>query len=178
MPIDIKMPALSPTMEQGTLAKWLVKEGDTVVSGDILAEIETDKATMEFEAVDEGTILSIAVPEGTEDVKVGTVIATLGAEGETAAPAPKAPAPKVADEPAAKAAEPVAAPAPAAEARPAPARAAVPKAAEKGDRIVASPLARRIAEQTGVDLAGVQGSGPNGRIVKADVVDAKAGTAT
>ncbi|GAD51128.1 pyruvate dehydrogenase E2 component, partial [Caenibius tardaugens NBRC 16725] len=179
MTIEVKMPALSPTMEQGTLAKWLVKEGDTVVSGDILAEIETDKATMEFEAVDEGTILSIAVPEGTEDVKVGTVIATLGAEGETAAPAPKAPAPKVADEPAAKAAEPVAAPAPApaAEARPAPARAAVPKAAEKGDRIVASPLARRIAEQTGIDLAGVQGSGPNGRIVKADVVDAKPGTA-
>ena len=178
MPIDIKMPALSPTMEQGTLAKWLVKEGDTVVSGDILAEIETDKATMEFEAVDEGTILSIAVPEGTEDVKVGTVIATLGAEGEDAAPAPKK-----ADKLAAKATEPAAAPAstpaaaapaPVAEAKPAPAR-AVAKTAEKGDRIVASPLAKRIAEQAGIDLAGVQGSGPNGRIVKADVVEAKPG---
>ena len=106
MPIDIKMPALSPTMEQGTLARWLVKEGDSVAAGDILAEIETDKATMEFEAVDEGTILSIAIPEGTEDVKVGTVIAVLGEEGEEAsAPAAKAsakdaPAPAK-DEPAA-----------------------------------------------------------------------------
>ncbi len=128
MPIDIKMPALSPTMEQGTLAKWLVKEGDTVAAGDILAEIETDKATMEFEAVDEGTILSIAVPEGAEEVKVGTVIATLGVEGEEA----EAPAPKAEKKPAAaaKAAAPAeaketeeakAAPAPTPKATPAPA---------------------------------------------------------
>ena len=174
MPIDIKMPALSPTMEQGTLAKWLVKEGDTVAAGDILAEIETDKATMEFEAVDEGTILSIAVPEGAEEVKVGTVIATLGVEGEEA----EAPAPKAEKKPAAAAK--AAAPAEAketeeAKAAPAPTPKATPAPAAKGERIVASPLARRIAEQRGVDLAAVTGSGPGGRIVKADVESAKAG---
>ncbi|MDD3799431.1 MAG: pyruvate dehydrogenase complex dihydrolipoamide acetyltransferase [Novosphingobium sp.] len=162
MPIDIKMPALSPTMEQGTLAKWLVKEGDSVSAGDILAEIETDKATMEFEAVDEGTILSIAVPEGSEDVKVGTVIATITGDDEEA----PAPAPKAEDKPAAKAA-PAPAPAPAATPAPAPRPAAAP--ASKGERVLASPLARRIAEQKGLDLATIKGSGPNGRIVKADV---------
>ena len=173
MPTPIKMPALSPTMEEGTLAKWLVKPGDKVEAGDIMAEIETDKATMEFEAVDEGTIASIMVDEGTEGVKVGTVIAMLAEEGEdvdaAASAAPASDAPK--EEP--KAAEaPAAAPAPA----PAPApAAAAPKAT--GDRILASPLAKRIAEQKGIDLAGVKGSGPNGRIVKADVEGASPGAA-
>lgn len=168
MPIEIKMPALSPTMEEGTLAKWLVKEGDTVSSGDIMAEIETDKATMEFEAVDEGTIVSISVPEGTEGVKVGTVIAVLASEDEDSSekPAPKAAAAKPAQ------AEPVAA------AAPAPAPAASPAmAARQGDRVIASPLAKRIAEQKGVDLKAVKGSGPNGRIVKADVEAAQPGAA-
>lgn len=166
MPIAIKMPALSPTMEQGKLAKWLVKVGDTVSSGDIMAEIETDKATMEFEAVDEGVIVSIDVSEGTDDVKVGTIIAQLAGEGEDASAAP-APA----------AAAPAAAPAPAAAAAPAPAApaAAPAPAAKGGDRVSASPLARRIAAQKGVDLAGVAGSGPNGRIIKADVEGAKPG---
>ena len=166
MPIEIKMPALSPTMEEGTLAKWLVKEGDTVSSGDIMAEIETDKATMEFEAVDEGTIVSISVPEGTEGVKVGTVIAVLAGEGEDASTKPAAKAPE------AKAA---AAPVPATVAAPAPAPVAAP--AVKGDRVIASPLAKRIAEQKGVDLKAVKGSGPNGRIVKADVEAAQPGAA-
>ncbi len=162
MPIAIKMPALSPTMEEGTLSKWLVKVGDKVSSGDIMAEIETDKATMEFEAVDEGTIVSIDVSEGSEGVKVGTVIAMIAGEDEdSSAPAPAAkaaePAPKAA-------AAPVAAPAPAA-----PAVAPAPK----GDRVIASPLAKRIAADKGVDLAGVTGSGPNGRIVRADVEGSK-----
>ncbi|MCW4463693.1 pyruvate dehydrogenase complex dihydrolipoamide acetyltransferase [Sphingomonas sp. BT-65] len=172
MSIEIKMPALSPTMEEGTLAKWLVKEGDTVKAGDLMAEIETDKATMEFEAVDEGTIAKILVAEGTDGVKVGTAIAILAGEGEDAsaveAPkveAPKAEAPK--EEP--KAAAP--APAPAEPAKPAPAPAA------SGDRVKASPLARRIAAEKGVELSAVQGSGPGGRIVKADVEDAKPGAA-
>ncbi|MEN7537194.1 pyruvate dehydrogenase complex dihydrolipoamide acetyltransferase [Aurantiacibacter flavus] len=176
MPIAIKMPALSPTMEEGTLAKWLVKVGDSVSAGDIMAEIETDKATMEFEAVDEGVIAHIQVEEGAEGVKVGTIIATLAEEGEdagsvepmgdgSAAPAPT-PAP---------AAEETPAPSPAPAAAPAPASASAP--APSGERIIASPLARRIAEQKGVDLAGVKGSGPNGRIVKADVENAKPGEA-
>ena len=165
MPIELKMPALSPTMEEGTLAKWLVKEGDSVAAGDLLAEIETDKATMEFEAVDEGTIEKILVAEGTDEVKVGTVIALIAGEGEQAGS--KAPAP-----PAAKQAEPTPqAPTPDA---PKPASAATPSAppqpnADLGDRIKASPLARRLAEQKGVDLAGLTGSGPGGRIVKADI---------
>ncbi|MBY6217743.1 pyruvate dehydrogenase complex dihydrolipoamide acetyltransferase [Qipengyuania aquimaris] len=172
MPTPIKMPALSPTMEEGTLAKWLVKPGDTVSAGDIMAEIETDKATMEFEAVDEGVIASIAVEEGTEGVKVGTVIAMLAEEGEdleeAAAAAPAgdaapAPAPAEAKEEAAPA--PVPAPAPAA------------AKSDDGNRIKASPLARRIAEQRGLDLSTISGSGPNGRIVKADVEDTKPGAA-
>ena len=169
MPTAIKMPALSPTMEEGTLAKWLVKEGDQVSAGDIMAEIETDKATMEFEAVDEGTIARIEVAEGTEGVKVGTVIALLAGEGEDAGAA-SAPAPKPAPTPAR--AEPVEAPAPtpAASASPAPSTSSGPAdVGSKEGRIIASPLAKRIAADKGIDLAGLKGSGPNGRIVKADV---------
>jgi pyruvate dehydrogenase E2 component (dihydrolipoamide acetyltransferase) len=169
MATNILMPALSPTMEEGKLAKWLVKEGDTVKSGDILAEIETDKATMEFEAVDEGKIGKILVPEGSEGVKVNAPIAILLDEGEkadavvnisaamkdikaaVAAEAPKAEAPKAA--------------------------AAAPAAKADGARIFASPLARRIAADKGVDLSGVTGTGPRGRIVKSDVENAKSGVA-
>jgi len=167
MPIAIKMPALSPTMEEGTLAKWLVKVGDTVSAGDIMAEIETDKATMEFEAVDEGVIAEISVAEGTEGVKVGTVIATLAEEGED--PASVKGAKADAAPPAAPAAVPAAKQETAPAAAVASAPAAVAKAAPSGDRIVASPLAKRIAADKGIDLAAVKGSGPNGRIVKADV---------
>ena len=177
MSIELKMPALSPTMEEGTLARWLVKEGDMVKSGDILAEIETDKATMEFEAVDEGTISQILVAEGTDGVKVGTIIAMIAGEDEAAtpAPAPKPVAKPAAAAPAKAATAPVAAPA----ATPAPQPA--PKPATS-DRVIASPLAKRIAEQKGIDLTGMQGSGPNGRIVKADLEgsapQAQAATAT
>ncbi|RQP06756.1 MAG: pyruvate dehydrogenase complex dihydrolipoamide acetyltransferase [Paracoccus sp. BP8] len=171
MPTEILMPALSPTMEEGTLAKWLVKEGDEVKSGDILAEIETDKATMEFEAVDEGKLGKILIAEGTAGVKVNTPIAVLLEEGESADDIGAAPAPKAEARPEATKAE--AAPAPAAAAAPAP---AAPKSAE-GGRIFASPLARRIAAEKGIDLASVQGSGPHGRIVKADVEGAKPGAA-
>ena len=160
MATEILMPALSPTMEEGTLAKWLVKEGDTVKSGQIIAEIETDKATMEFEAVDEGIMGRILVAEGTAGVKVNTPIAVLVEEGESADAAP-APAKAVAP-------APVAAAAPVATATPAP---AAPKVG--GTRVFASPLARRIAAEKGLDLTKVQGSGPHGRIVKADVEGAK-----
>ena len=159
MAIEILMPALSPTMEEGTLAKWLVKEGDAVKSGQIIAEIETDKATMEFEAVDEGKIGRILVAEGTAGVKVNTPIALLLEDGESAGAAPVA---KAASAPAPAAAAPVAAVAVAA--APAP---AAPKVA--GARVFASPLARRIAAEKGLDLTKVAGSGPHGRIVKADV---------
>ncbi len=163
MPIELKMPALSPTMEEGTLAKWLVKVGDSVSSGDLLAEIETDKATMEFEAIDEGVITELLVAEGTDGVKVGTVIAVIAGEDDAAAPAPKAVA---------------AAPAPKAEAAVPPAPVAAPPPAKtSGDRIIASPLAKRIATDKGIDLAGLTGTGPNGRIVKADLEGAKAGAA-
>jgi pyruvate dehydrogenase E2 component (dihydrolipoamide acetyltransferase) len=177
MSIELKMPALSPTMEEGTLAKWLVKEGDTVSSGDILAEIETDKATMEFEAVDEGKIARILVPEGSDGVKVGTPIAILAGEGEevsAAAPAPKseaAPPPKV-DEPKVEAAPPTRGGGETPAAPPAPA--AAPKI-DSGDRIKASPLARRLAEAQGIDLAALTGSGPGGRIVRADLGKAGGG---
>jgi len=176
MPIEIRMPALSPTMEQGKLAKWLVKEGDEVVSGDILAEIETDKATMEFEAVDEGTIAAIAVPEGTDNVKVGTVIALLAGEDEDASslaaqaesPEDKSPAPDEPEEvPAAAQAEVSKTPA-----APAPAR----QVKSKEGRITASPLAKRLAAEKGVDLSTLKGSGPGGRIVKADVEAAEGGS--
>jgi pyruvate dehydrogenase E2 component (dihydrolipoamide acetyltransferase) len=171
----IQMPALSPTMEEGTLAKWLVKEGDSVSSGDLLAEIETDKATMEFEAVDEGIVAKILVAEGSEGVKVGTVIAIIAEEGEDVAEAAAGggkadatPAPK---------ADPV--PAKAEAAAPAPAKAdPVPaKAAGADGRVKASPLARRLAAEKGIDLSTVKGSGPNGRVVKADIEGAKAGAA-
>lgn len=168
MPIEIKMPALSPTMEEGKLAKWLVKEGDTVNSGDIMAEIETDKATMEFEAVDEGVVGKILVAEGTEGVKVGTVIAVIAGEGEDVSAVAAAPAKAAAPAPAAAPA--VAAPAPTASAP-----AAAP--ASKDGRVVASPLAKRVATAKGVDLAAVTGTGPKGRIVKADVEAAQPGTA-
>jgi pyruvate dehydrogenase E2 component (dihydrolipoamide acetyltransferase) len=165
MTIEILMPALSPTMEEGTLAKWLVKEGDTVQSGDLLAEIETDKATMEFEAVDEGVIGKILVAEGSEGVKVNTAIAVMLEDGESASDVSSAPAPAA-----------VSAPAPEpkgetpAQAMSAP---AAPVAAS-GERIFASPLARRIAAQKGLDLSALKGSGPHGRIVKADVENATA----
>ncbi|WP_299869467.1 pyruvate dehydrogenase complex dihydrolipoamide acetyltransferase [uncultured Roseobacter sp.] len=172
MPTEILMPALSPTMEEGTLAKWHVKEGDTVSSGDIMAEIETDKATMEFEAVDEGTIGKILVAEGTEGVKVNTAIAVLLEEGEsaddidTSTPAPEAA--QAAD--AGNEAAPAASEAPA---TPAAGSTPAPQAAD-GTRIFASPLARRIAADKGLDLADIKGSGPHGRIVKADVEGASA----
>ncbi len=167
MATEILMPALSPTMEEGTLAKWLVKEGDTVSSGDVMAEIETDKATMEFEAVDDGVIGKILIAEGTEGVKVNTPIALLLEEGEDAsaasAPAPAAAPAAPAEAP--KAAAPAAAPAPAA-----------PTTA-KGDRVFATPLARRLAAEKGLDLTAVTGTGPHGRIVKADVLAAGPATA-
>jgi len=184
MPIELKMPALSPTMEEGTLAKWLVKEGDDVKSGDILAEIETDKATMEFEAVDEGKIAKILVPEGTDGVKVGAPIAIMAGEGESVesagASAPKAdtappPTPKAAPEPKAdatpKAPPPPQAPVETPAAPPQPA--AAPRA--EGERIKASPLARKLAQAQGIDLAAIQGSGPGGRIVRADLGKAAGG---
>ena len=182
MPINILMPALSPTMEKGNLAKWLKKEGDKVKSGDVIAEIETDKATMEVEAVDEGTIAKILVPEGTQDVPVNDVIAVLAGDGEdvkaasagAASAAKPAEAPKEAPKPAAAApaATPAAAPAAAA-----PTPQAVPAAA-KGNghaRIFSSPLARRLAKDAGIDLARITGSGPHGRVIARDVEDAKSG---
>lgn len=178
MSIELKMPALSPTMEEGTLAKWLVKEGDTVASGDILAEIETDKATMEFEAVDEGTIAKILVAEGSDGVKVGTPIAILAGEGEDVSAS--APAPKAEAAPPPKVEEPKIEAAPSAKgegetpAAPAVAAAPAPKA-DTSDRVKASPLARRLAEAQGIDLSTLKGSGPGGRIVRADLGTAGGG---
>ncbi|MGQ3356722.1 MAG: pyruvate dehydrogenase complex dihydrolipoamide acetyltransferase [Phreatobacter sp.] len=179
MPIDILMPALSPTMEKGNLAKWLKKEGDAIKAGDVIAEIETDKATMEVEAVDEGILAKIIVAEGSQDVPVNQLIAVIAAEGEdvkaaaggagakpAAAPAPKAeaaPAPK---------AEPAPAPAKAATASPVPASIAE---AASGIRLFASPLAKRIAKLEGIDLSKVAGTGPHGRIVERDVKAAATG---
>ncbi len=157
MATEILMPALSPTMEEGTLAKWLVKEGQTVKSGDILAEIETDKATMEFEAVDEGIVGKLLIAEGTAGVKVNTPIAVMVEEGESLGAAPAAKAPAAATGAATAAAAPAAVPVAAAATRPA------------GPRVFASPLARRIATEKGLDLTKITGSGPHGRIVKADV---------
>jgi pyruvate dehydrogenase E2 component (dihydrolipoamide acetyltransferase) len=169
MSIELKMPALSPTMEEGTLAKWLVKVGDTVKSGDLMAEIETDKATMEFEAVDEGVITEILVAEGSEGVKVGTVIALIQGEVDDEKPAPKA-APAAADP---VRAEPVKAhkadAVPAVKSPSTDSRQAGTVAKASGDRIIASPLAKRLAAAQGIDLATITGSGPNGRIVKADL---------
>ena len=180
MPINILMPALSPTMEKGNLAKWLKKEGDKVKSGDVIAEIETDKATMEVEAVDEGTIAKILVPEGTQDVPVNDIIAVLAGEGEDvkAAGAGAASAPKAAPAPAAPPA--AAAPAPAAAAQaPKPAapaaQAAAAPPANGHARVFSSPLARRLAKEAGIELGRINGSGPHGRIVARDVADAKSG---
>jgi pyruvate dehydrogenase E2 component (dihydrolipoamide acetyltransferase) len=193
MPINILMPALSPTMEKGNLAKWLKKEGDKVKTGDILAEIETDKATMEYEAVDDGVLAKIVVPEGTADVPVNQLIAVLAAEGEDvksaasaagkgAAPAPAqaatpaAPAPSASAKPAAAPAQqPPAAPAaPPPAARPAAQAQPAPQANGHG-RIFASPLARRLAKEANIDIARIAGSGPHGRVVARDVAQAKAG---
>ncbi|MGC4390516.1 pyruvate dehydrogenase complex dihydrolipoamide acetyltransferase [Agrobacterium sp. M50-1] len=187
MPINITMPALSPTMEEGNLAKWLVKEGDKVAPGDVIAEIETDKATMEVEAVDEGTVAKLVVPAGTEAVKVNALIAILAADGEdvaeaakggAAAPAPsqaKAEAPK---QEAAKAEAPKEEAAPAKAEKPVADQAAASSTpapvAKSGERIFASPLARRLAKEAGLDLSAVSGSGPHGRIVKTDVEKAAA----
>ena len=177
MPTEILMPALSPTMEEGTLAKWLVKEGDTVSSGDLIAEIETDKATMEFEAVDEGVVGKILIAEGSEGVKVNTPIAVLLEDGEsaddidTSAATPEAaPAADAAQEAASEGGSDAAAAPAAASATPAP---AAPAAAD-GSRIFASPLARRIAADKGLDLSAIKGSGPRGRIIKVDVENATA----
>ncbi|MBY5442182.1 pyruvate dehydrogenase complex dihydrolipoamide acetyltransferase [Rhizobium leguminosarum] len=179
MPINITMPALSPTMEEGNLSKWLVKEGDTVKSGDVIAEIETDKATMEVEAVDEGTVAKLVVAAGTEGVKVNALIAVLAADGEdvaaaassagSAAPAPKADgaaAPKAEAAPAPAQPTPAAAPAPAA---------ATASVSSDGSRTFSSPLARRLAKEAGIDLSAVAGSGPRGRVVKSDIEAAVAG---
>ncbi|WP_027579100.1 pyruvate dehydrogenase complex dihydrolipoamide acetyltransferase [Bradyrhizobium sp. Ai1a-2] len=193
MPINILMPALSPTMEKGNLAKWLKKEGDKVKSGDVIAEIETDKATMEVEAVDEGTIAKILVPEGTQDVPVNDVIAVLAGDGEdvkAAASGAGAAPPKAAEAPAAKpaAAAPPPAPAPAPAQAPAP-KAAAPAAApapapqaaasaQRGNghaRIFSSPLARRLAKDAGIELGRINGTGPHGRIIARDVEEAKSG---
>jgi len=173
MAIEILMPALSPTMEEGTLAKWLVKEGDKVSSGDILAEIETDKATMEFEAVDDGVIGKLLIAAGTDAVKVNTPIAVLLVDGESAADMkaqPSAPAGAGAK------AAPVANSAGGSAAPAAPAPAA--PTAQDGARVFATPLARRIAAQKGLDLGAIAGSGPHGRIVKADVEGATAAPTT
>ena len=189
MPVNITMPALSPTMEEGTLAKWLVKEGDTVESGDLIAEIETDKATMEVEAVDEGTIAKLVVAEGTEGVAVNSVIAVLAEEGEDAS-AVEAPAVDAAPTPKEEKTSKPEGAAPAkpdkaedAKAEPASKPQDAPKAqlasTANGERIKASPLARRIANQKGIDLSALagKGSGPRGRIIKKDVENAEPGTA-
>jgi pyruvate dehydrogenase E2 component (dihydrolipoamide acetyltransferase) len=187
MPTNILMPALSPTMEKGNLAKWLKKEGDKVKSGDVIAEIETDKATMEVEAVDEGTIAKILVPEGTQDVPVNDVIAVLANEGEdvkaagagAAKPSASSAPPKSAEAPAA--AKPAPTPSPTAKA-PAPTAAApAPQAAAPAQqtngqgRIISSPLARRLAKEAGIELARINGSGPHGRVIARDVEEAKSG---
>jgi pyruvate dehydrogenase E2 component (dihydrolipoamide acetyltransferase) len=193
MPINILMPALSPTMEKGNLAKWLKKEGDKVKSGDVIAEIETDKATMEVEAVDEGTIAKILVPEGTQDVPVNDIIAVLAGDGEdvksagasvgAAKPATEA-APAKADatpKPASPAAAPASAAAPKPAAAPAPQAASpAPQAASASQanghaRTFSSPLARRLAKEAGIDLARITGTGPHGRVIARDVAEAKSG---
>ena len=187
MPIDITMPALSPTMEEGKLAKWHVKEGDSVSSGDVIAEIETDKATMEVEAVDEGKIGKILVAEGTDNVKVNAVIAVLLQDGEdagsigSAAPAP-AEAPKAAPAPSAEAPK-AAAPAPGVanantgSSAPAAAKPAAAAAKVDGGKVFASPLARRLAKEAGIDVSAISGTGPKGRVVKSDVEAAKSSKA-
>jgi pyruvate dehydrogenase E2 component (dihydrolipoamide acetyltransferase) len=177
MAIELKMPALSPTMEEGTLARWMVKVGDTVKSGDLLAEIETDKATMEFEAVDEGVVSEILVAEGAEGVKVGTVIALISGEGEVVAPkADKGPPPAPPGSLGGEKEVEVAAVAVSAS-PPAVAGGDRGVAPSSGERVLISPLAKRLAEQKGVDLSTVTGTGPGGRIVKADIEGAAGGMA-
>ena len=187
MPINILMPALSPTMEKGNLARWLKKEGDAIKSGDVIAEIETDKATMEVEAVDEGVLAKILVPEGAQDVKVNELIALIAGEGEDAKAVASGAGAAPASQPAAKAAEPSApkaestpaapASAPPAAAASAPAPAAKPAPASANGRIFSSPLARRLAKEAGIDLGSIEGSGPHGRVVERDVKAAMAGGA-
>ena len=184
MPTNILMPALSPTMEKGNLARWLKKEGDKIKSGDVIAEIETDKATMEYEAVDDGTLAKIVVPEGTQDVAVNSVIAVLASEGEDVkaaassaksapAAAPKSPeTPKPQPAPAKAAATVPASPAPP---KPASPQIALPASAGGANRVFSSPLARRLAKEAGLDLNRVQGSGPHGRVIARDIEDAKSG---
>jgi pyruvate dehydrogenase E2 component (dihydrolipoamide acetyltransferase) len=168
---DILMPALSPTMEEGTLAKWHVKVGDTVKSGDVIAEIETDKATMEVEAVDEGVVESLLVPEGTEAVKVNAPIARLAGEGvaETAAPVSPKPAPKAEEKPGPPPQSPPPAPVKEEPARAEASETTARQASKPDARVLASPLARRLAEQRGIDLANVKGSGPHGRVIRRDL---------
>jgi len=193
MPINILMPALSPTMEKGNVAKWLKKEGDKVKPGDVIAEIETDKATMEVEAIDEGTLAKIVVPEGTADVPVNQLIAVLAGEGEDvkaaaaqagagaapkAAPAPKPSAPPAQAAPAAApapAAKPAAPPPPPAQPIAAPSAPAAKPAVDGHGRVFSSPLARRLAKEAGIDIARVAGSGPHGRVIARDVEAAKTG---
>jgi pyruvate dehydrogenase E2 component (dihydrolipoyllysine-residue acetyltransferase) len=183
MPVNILMPALSPTMEKGNLAKWLKKEGDKVKPGDVIAEIETDKATMEYESIDEGTLAKIVVPEGTQDVPVNQLIAVLAEDGEdvkaaAAAAGKGAPAPKPAEAPAkptASAAAPPPQPAEAPKAAPPSAPPAPVAHAGGTNRVFSSPLARRLAKDAGIDLARIQGSGPHGRVIARDVEAAKAG---
>src|SRR5271169_5962267 len=180
MPINILMPALSPTMEKGNLAKWLKKEGDKVKSGDVIAEIETDKATMEVEAVDEGTIAKILIPEGTQDVAVNDVIAVLAGDGEDVKSAGAGAAstlPKAA--PAAQAparAKQASSPPPAAKpSAPAP-QATAPAPQTNGHaRTFSSPLARRLAKEAGIDIARINGSGPHGRVIARDIAEARSG---
>jgi pyruvate dehydrogenase E2 component (dihydrolipoamide acetyltransferase) len=178
MPTNILMPALSPTMEKGNLAKWVKKEGDKVAPGDVLAEIETDKATMEVEAVDEGTLAKIVVPEGTQDVLVNQVIAVLANEGEdvksAAAGAGQKAAPPKAEAKPAEAPKPAAAPVPSVPPRAVPATPASAPVSQ-GNRVFASPLAKRLAKETNVDIARVQGSGPHGRVIARDIETAKSG---
>lgn len=188
MPTNILMPALSPTMEKGNLARWLKKEGDKIKSGDVIAEIETDKATMEYEAVDEGTLAKIVVPEGTQDVAVNSVIAVLAGEGEdvkaAASAAKAAPAKRVEaalvssarQETPRSPAQPAQKPTPAAAAdKPPPKAAAVAEAVAHGNRVFSSPLARRLAKEAGIDLGRIQGSGPHGRVIARDIESARSG---
>src|SRR5262245_11484026 len=187
MPVNILMPALSPTMEKGNLARWLKKEGDKVKAGDVIAEIETDKATMEYESIDDGVLAKIVVPEGTQDVPVNQLIAVLAGEGEDpkaaaaaagkggAAKAPAPPAASAAPSPRPQAA-PTAPQAPAA----APKAPMAPQAAARadghgGNRVFASPLARRLAKEAGIEVGRIQGSGPHGRVIARDVEAAKSG---
>jgi pyruvate dehydrogenase E2 component (dihydrolipoamide acetyltransferase) len=197
MPIDIRMPALSPTMEKGNLAKWLKKEGDAVKSGDVIAEIETDKATMEVEAVDEGTLAKILVPEGTADVPVNQVIAVLAGDGEdvkAAASATPAPAAKVESKPTQLGAPSLQPSPPRGEGVPpskpqtqssplpsgerwAPKAPGVGAKANGGGRVFSSPLARRLAKEADLDIARIEGSGPHGRVIARDIDAAKSGKA-